>query len=400
MEQQNISNINQINENKENKEESSIEDESLEFFKNVKRENKDETLLNKKHKNSFNDIQESKQNEKENNFNLENNNNSELLEEKTNVIKKKSKKKHKSNSNSKIVKKRAICQFYVNGACKKGENCPFSHNAEQIHKKELCKFYLSGKCTKGENCLYSHDLAEVPCKFYHGIGFCENLQNCPFSHQRLDELGINEFIKSNEDFLKDTKNKYGRTNLDEFFDIYIKEKEGNVEDEYIMLPDCIKNEDDKNNNRNKEQIPLGIVVLSNNNKVINEIKNFNRGFQNMSNNNQNNFNNKAIILNQMNNQNFAYQNLLNNNHINNNYQIDKNRIMDKNIVKSKENPKKIVNINYANKNSEKKFIQENDNIHQNKNNTNDKDIKKKEMPEINPFMNPLLISNNIINNIF
>jgi hypothetical protein len=216
----------------------------------------------------------------------------------------------------------------------------------------------------------------------------------------LDELGINEFIKSNEDFLKDTKNKYGRTNLDEFFDIYIKEKEGNVEDEYIMLPDCIKNEDDKNNNRNKEQIPLGIVVLSNNNKVINEIKNFNRGFQNMSNNNQNNFNNKAIILNQMNNQNFAYQNLLNNNHINNNYQIDKNRIMDKNIVKSKENPKKIVNINYANKNSEKKFIQENDNIHQNKDNTNDKDIKKKEVPEINPFMNPLLISNNIINNIF
>ena len=153
----------------------------------------------------------------------------------------KKKKKKEKYYNFKSVKSKQICQFYINGACKKGDKCPYSHEAEQIHKKELCKFYLSGKCTKGEKCLYSHDLSEIPCKYYHGLGFCDNFQNCPFSHERLDQEGIKEFIINNEDFLKDTKNKYGRTNLDEFYNAYIKEKQGS--EEYIMVPEFIKNED-------------------------------------------------------------------------------------------------------------------------------------------------------------
>ena len=82
-----------------------------------------------------------------------------------------------SDFESNSSKSKQICQFYINGACKKGDKCPYSHDAEQIHKKELCKFFLSGKCNKGDKCLYSHDLKEIPCKFIHGLGFCENFQN-------------------------------------------------------------------------------------------------------------------------------------------------------------------------------------------------------------------------------
>ena len=41
-----------------------------------------------------------------------------------------------------------------------------------------CKYFLRGECKKGENCPYRHLLKkEIPCKYYHGIGNCEN-ENC------------------------------------------------------------------------------------------------------------------------------------------------------------------------------------------------------------------------------
>ena len=213
------------------------------------------TFINNKRKNSNDDNNNninnsiSKENEKiseNNSYSISeqhsfSNSISNEEQEKTKKKKKKKKKSKNENNNFKSVKPRQICQFYINGACKKGDKCPYSHDAEQIHQKELCKFFLSGKCTKGEKCLYSHDLSEIPCKYYHGLGFCENFQNCPFSHERLDEGGIKEFIRANEDFLRETKNKYGRTNMDEFYDKYIKEKEGS--EEFVMLPDFIKKED-------------------------------------------------------------------------------------------------------------------------------------------------------------
>ena len=99
--------------------------------------------------------------------------------------------------------------------------------------------------------------------FLHWWIICDNFQNCPFSHERLDQEGIKEFIINNEDFLKDTKNKYGRTNLDEFYNAYIKEKQGS--EEYIMVPEFIKNEDkekEKVINDMNSKIPLGFVVLN------------------------------------------------------------------------------------------------------------------------------------------
>ena len=323
---------------------------------------------------------------------------------------------------------------------KKGDKCPYSHDAEQIHKKELCKFYLSGKCTKGAKCLYSHDLSEIPCKYYHGLGFCDNLNNCPFSHDRLDQEGVKEFIINNEDFLKETKKKYGVTNMDEFFEEYLKEKEGKGE-EYIMLPDFIKEEDKKKEKEiNENKIPLGLIIMSNNNKVLNEIKcfystqnfklNMNmNSFNGINNNlirNNSSFNNSNIIninkgsLNNLNNLNNLTVNNSNNS-INNKSKSHDNLTCCKfnnstkfekidNITKTNSYSQNI-NINKTEKN---KLIEDNNENNKSKNNKekNNEIIKEKKKEkkkenkttvqpvEINPFLNPMLISSNAINNLF
>ena len=432
------------------KKEVSSDEESFHFFQEINKEqnnSKENIFLNKKREHSIdedkeknNDIESSVELEKDEiSLGKDKENNSE---KDTHEVSKKSKKKKKSkskkNNNSfKSVKSKQVCQFYINGACKKGEKCPYSHDAEQIHKKELCKFFLSGKCLKGDKCLYSHELREIPCKFYHGLGFCENFQNCPFSHERLDMEGIKEFIKANEDFLRETKNKYGRTNMDEFYNEYLKEKEGGG-DEFIMMPDFIKKEDEekeKEKENNKDKIPLGILVMSNNNKIINEIKNF----YNISNmqklNNHNYFN-----LNQITCDNFGIKTINEQNIMFNNIQSNIGRI-NNNLNKYNQNNTKInpnLNTNNYNnlkfnndketnnetpnhkENKDRKKSIDNNNLKQQENTKNEEininkniyseikdDIKNKieekqnlARIDINPFMNPMLISNNDINNLF
>jgi len=53
-----------------------------------------------------------------------------------------------------------ICKYYLNGTCKWGNSCRFSHEtAMPIHNtKEICKFYKEGTCRNGGNCPFSHEL--------------------------------------------------------------------------------------------------------------------------------------------------------------------------------------------------------------------------------------------------
>lgn len=77
-------------------------------------------------------------------------------------------------------KKKPICNFYVNGACNKGKECPFSHEAQLIRKNELCKYFLTNACVKGDECVYSHDTKSFPCKFFHAVGYCEKGESCRY----------------------------------------------------------------------------------------------------------------------------------------------------------------------------------------------------------------------------
>ncbi|XP_043790615.1 uncharacterized protein LOC122713872 isoform X1 [Apis laboriosa] len=79
----------------------------------------------------------------------------------------------------------AICVYYMQGKCHRGDDCPFSHNALPPRKMELCKFYLMDCCAKRDKCLYMHH--DFPCKFFHTGLKCNQGENCKFSHQPLNE---------------------------------------------------------------------------------------------------------------------------------------------------------------------------------------------------------------------
>ena len=202
-----------------------------------------------------------------------------------------------SNNNNNRKRSKQICQFYINGACNKGDKCKYSHECEQIHKKELCKFYLSNTCSKGDKCLYSHNLKDYPCKFYHARGFCENCDNCRFSHARLNENELMEFIKQNEDFLMETKKKYGQTNMDEFFEEYLKNKmEGGNGKEIKMIPNELKDLPSYNNGcgnsssgssnvNGRGDVPLGVLLIASNQRIMMEIMKNNMGSKDNNNSN-------------------------------------------------------------------------------------------------------------------
>lgn len=84
------------------------------------------------------------------------------------------------------------CSFYLNGTCKKGENCKFSHGEikKSTKKNSPCIFWfgMNGKlpksCSKGDDCNYSHDslsCSQYPCESYLK-GKCKFGDKCYFSH--------------------------------------------------------------------------------------------------------------------------------------------------------------------------------------------------------------------------
>ncbi|VDP26946.1 unnamed protein product [Heligmosomoides polygyrus] len=77
-----------------------------------------------------------------------------------------------------------ICKFFREGYCRDGDNCAYSHQAEDsLRRPELCKFYQQGFCKKGLTCLLLH--GEFPCKAYHK-GECSR-DPCHFSHVPLTD---------------------------------------------------------------------------------------------------------------------------------------------------------------------------------------------------------------------
>jgi hypothetical protein len=87
-------------------------------------------------------------------------------------------KNQKFSKNQKPFKPKQVCQFFIHGACHKGDDCTYSHDAHQIKKTELCKYFLTGNCIKGDDCLFSHNTKDFPCKYYHAKGVCEQAHLC------------------------------------------------------------------------------------------------------------------------------------------------------------------------------------------------------------------------------
>ncbi|XP_058804894.1 protein suppressor of sable [Phymastichus coffea] len=102
----------------------------------------------------------------------------------------------------------AICVYYMQGKCHRGDDCPFSHNALPPRKMELCKFYLMDCCAKRDKCLYMHH--DFPCKFFHTGSKCVAGENCKFSHQPMSEQVKNILLKHLETAPKEILGNFPR----------------------------------------------------------------------------------------------------------------------------------------------------------------------------------------------
>lgn len=109
------------------------------------------------------------------------------------------------------IPKKAICQFYLKGKCKFGENCKCIHpgnitpmisnlpapnpysphdafmkNYQYPNSLNLCKYFIKGKCTKDK------------CSFYHG--FSDTLQTLQTKKAHDNEI-IDLVALNNEIFI-------------------------------------------------------------------------------------------------------------------------------------------------------------------------------------------------------
>ena len=73
---------------------------------------------------------------------------------------------------------------------------------------------MANNCQRGpSNCQFSHQTKLFPCKWIHATGMCDKGENCRFSHNILNELEIQKFMKENEEFLEEKFKSSGATNL-------------------------------------------------------------------------------------------------------------------------------------------------------------------------------------------
>ncbi|XP_066960248.1 probable E3 ubiquitin-protein ligase makorin-1 isoform X1 [Macrobrachium rosenbergii] len=49
-----------------------------------------------------------------------------------------------------------LCRYFINGACREGDRCRFSHNVDSARPSLLCRYYVRGTCAYGQNCRYDH----------------------------------------------------------------------------------------------------------------------------------------------------------------------------------------------------------------------------------------------------
>ena len=95
--------------------------------------------------------------------------------------------------------KQMICTYWLQGICKKGEDCEYLHDkdfaygafingdsylfrhAERYpYKEKNCPFYDKGFCKNGHNCRHAHEPKQVCANYLYG--FCPEGPDCTYAH--------------------------------------------------------------------------------------------------------------------------------------------------------------------------------------------------------------------------
>ncbi|KAL7095981.1 hypothetical protein ACP275_10G056900 [Erythranthe tilingii] len=86
------------------------------------------------------------------------------------------------------TKKIPYCCYYIQGRCRKGEKCNFSHDTVPLTKSTPCKYLAHGFCMKGDDCPFDHELSKYPCVKHASNYPCPRLPKCLFSHEIVKQL--------------------------------------------------------------------------------------------------------------------------------------------------------------------------------------------------------------------
>mmetsp|Transcript_6699 Transcript_6699/g.18276 ORF Transcript_6699/g.18276 Transcript_6699/m.18276 type:complete len:274 (-) Transcript_6699:177-998(-) len=66
--------------------------------------------------------------------------------------------------------KTKICDWHLEGHCRRGSRCSFAHGLAELrkrdfHKTQLCAFFAQGSCKCGSRCRYAHGVGELRTTF-------------------------------------------------------------------------------------------------------------------------------------------------------------------------------------------------------------------------------------------
>ncbi|KAL7722047.1 mRNA 3'-end-processing protein YTH1 [Entamoeba marina] len=104
--------------------------------------------------------------------------------------------------------KTVVCQHWLRGMCRKGENCDFLHKYDKarmpicnhflkykkcdkpdcpfrhdLSSSKQCDWYVRGFCKHGKKCHHEHP-TKLLCPLYY-LGFCPYGPSCPFVHPTI-----------------------------------------------------------------------------------------------------------------------------------------------------------------------------------------------------------------------
>ncbi|KAK2726547.1 zinc finger CCCH domain-containing protein 3-like [Artemia franciscana] len=88
-----------------------------------------------------------------------------------------------SHSISKMEAKKMMptCQYFLEGRCRLGKECPFPHVKHGSHTP-ICLSFISGKCLLGDKCSRRH---ENVCIEFKSTGKCSQGHKCPLRHIKV-----------------------------------------------------------------------------------------------------------------------------------------------------------------------------------------------------------------------
>uniref|UniRef100_A0A8D0HR47 E3 ubiquitin-protein ligase makorin-2 n=1 Tax=Sphenodon punctatus TaxID=8508 RepID=A0A8D0HR47_SPHPU len=70
--------------------------------------------------------------------------------------------------------KQVTCRYYMQGVCREGSRCLFSHDLSTSKPSTICKFYQKGQCAYGTRCRYDHTKPSAS-----GGAVCSGLPSLP-----------------------------------------------------------------------------------------------------------------------------------------------------------------------------------------------------------------------------